>query len=70
MDRSIGYQRRMINELVNVHDTLLSLRTKGRQIREKGYDEMSYDTRQQFISIFEGYGQHNKKFKGFLDEME
>ncbi|RHZ61642.1 hypothetical protein Glove_346g23 [Diversispora epigaea] len=66
IEKSIGYQQSMIQELTKIHKNLFQWEVRSNQIKEKDYDEMDFHTRKQLILLFQGYEQMNKKFKDFL----
>ncbi|CAG8587318.1 10288_t:CDS:2, partial [Diversispora eburnea] len=53
IEKSIGYQKRMIRDLTKIHENLFEWDIRSNQIKEKDYDEMDSHTRQQLVLVFQ-----------------
>ncbi|RHZ84813.1 hypothetical protein Glove_74g256 [Diversispora epigaea] len=69
IEKSIGCQNRMIQQLTKFHENLEEWDLRSKQIKEKDYDEMDFHTRKQLVSVFQGYEQMNEKFKDFFNTL-
>ncbi|RHZ84814.1 hypothetical protein Glove_74g255 [Diversispora epigaea] len=69
IEKSIGCQKRMIQQLTKIHENLFQWDLRSNQIKEKDYDEMDFHTRKQLVLIFQGYEQMNEKFKDYFNTL-
>ncbi|CAG8596772.1 3188_t:CDS:2 [Diversispora eburnea] len=66
IEKSVEYQKSMIQELTKMHKDLLKWEIGSIQIKEKDYNEMDFHTRKQLVLLFQGYEQMNERVKDFF----